>query len=73
MENNSFPELHIIHLPHREDRNTSILHELQLQGITRFRFWEGILDPLKPETSIAKAHQRIVADQKQEVAWGIDC
>jgi hypothetical protein len=55
-----YPELNIINLPQRSDRRVSILRELQQQGITDFRIWDGIPDPVNPPAGISQAHKQIV-------------
>jgi len=53
-------QIHIIHLPHRRDRLSQVLKELDIQRVENYVFWEGFIDLEKPSRGIAKAHQQII-------------
>lgn len=36
--------LHIIHLPDRKDRLETLKKELEIQSISDYRIWNGIID-----------------------------
>jgi hypothetical protein len=57
--------LHIIHLPQRNDRMEILFNELDSQGISEFKIWDGIVDPDKTCRGIAKAHKQIVRYAKE--------
>ncbi|HET7118429.1 MAG TPA: hypothetical protein VFI29_18175 [Hanamia sp.] len=63
-KNQLFPEINIIHLPHRIDRKQSIIRELSEQGISRFKFWQGFLNSRDPAFGISESHKQIVQDAK---------
>lgn len=56
--------LNILHLPERVDRKISFEKELQEQGITNFKVWDGIKIPQLPFTGISMSHKRIIQDAK---------
>ncbi len=58
--------LHIIHLPHREDRLVTLMDELRVQQIPYRRIWDGFWDKELPARGILKAHQQIVSYAKTE-------
>jgi len=58
------PEINIIHLPHRLDREQSIMRELNEQGICRFKIWGGFLNNQDPASGISQSHKQIVRDAK---------
>jgi hypothetical protein len=53
-------KLHIIHLIHRIDRLEQLTNQLQMQKITDFQIWPGLIDLNRASRGIAKAHQQIV-------------
>jgi len=65
MRNAKLTMLHIIHLPHRNDRLTLLLRELARQEISDYRIWPGIIT-VRPSLGIAMAHQQIVKWAIQE-------
>ena len=56
--------IHIIHLPHRNDRYKLLLKELESQHIKDFRIWEGIVDTEIISRGISRAHKQIVRHAK---------
>jgi hypothetical protein len=57
--------IHIIHLPHREDRLLLLQKELVEQNINDYKIWDGIIDKALPCRGISKAHKQIVAFAKR--------
>lgn len=57
--------LSIIHLHRRTDRYDALMIQLEEQGITDYKLWEGIEDKHSRKTGICKAH-------KQAVQWAKD-
>ena len=64
-KNQIFPENIIIHLPHRLDREQSIIRELSEQGIFNFKIWEGFLNRRDPAFGFSQSHKKIVQDAQQ--------
>jgi hypothetical protein len=58
-------QLHIIHLPQRNDRLKLLKVELQGQNIIDYRIWEGIVDKNIPAKGISQAHKQIVRYAKE--------
>jgi len=64
------PRLNIIHLPndpkfpHREERETSFIKQIQEQGITDYKVWDGIYEKHDPKKGICMSHKRIIQDAK---------
>jgi hypothetical protein len=56
--------IHIIHLPndprypHREEREKSVIHQMEMEGC-EYKFWDGILEKSR-KVGINKAHKQIV-------------
>lgn len=57
--------LNIIHLPERIDREMSFKKELEEQGITDYKVWNGIIVSHLPFTGISLSHKQIVQDAKE--------
>lgn len=58
--------LNIIHLKHRADRLESLEQEIAGQGITNYKIWDGIIDPILPCRGISQAHKQIINDAKEK-------
>lgn len=58
--------LHIIHLPDRKDRLEVLKRELEIQNITDYRIWDGIIDSQFTCKGISQAHKQIIQFAKQE-------
>lgn len=58
--------LHIIHLPHRKDRLEILKKELEIQNITDYRIWKGIINPQSACKGISQAHKQIIQFAKHE-------
>lgn len=58
-----FPEINVIHLPERIDREQLFLKEFAEQGITSYRIWPGIINHIS-FVGISAAHKQIVRDAK---------
>jgi hypothetical protein len=52
--------LNLIHLKHRTDRLSTLKPELEAQGISDYRIWDGVIHPTSTNIGIAQAHQQIV-------------
>jgi hypothetical protein len=60
----TYPELNILHLPHRIDREELYLREFADQGIDTYKVWDGIINEQIPFAGIGAAHKRIVRAAK---------
>jgi hypothetical protein len=60
--------LNIIHLPHRKDRWILLQQELKGQGISDYKVWDGIIDPVLPCRGISQAHKQVINVAK-EMSW----
>ncbi len=62
-------EINIIHLkndpkyPHREEREKSVIHQMEMEGC-EYKFWDGILEKSR-KVGINKAHKQIVQWAKE--------
>lgn len=54
-------QLNIIHLGTRTDRWSTLIKEIDSQGITDYKIWPGI-QTLQPKSGISQAHKQIVAN-----------
>ena len=59
-------QLNVIHLPQRTDRYDLLMKEIDDQGISDYRLWDGIVVPGKVATGISRAHRQIVQDAKDK-------
>ncbi len=55
----------IIHLPHRKDRMKSLLNQLELQHITNYTIWNGVINPQNIAKGISQSHKRIIRYAKE--------
>ena len=51
--------INIISLPKRTDRRTSIAKQMDLEKVTNYRIWDGVIHS-QPKTGISRAHKQIV-------------
>lgn len=66
------PRLNIIHLPndslnfpHREVREQSFLKQIEEQGITDYKVWDGIYEKHDPKKGICMSHKKIIREAKE--------
>jgi hypothetical protein len=58
--------INIIHLPERLDRWLTLQKELEEQGITEYKIWDGIIDDGHNTTrAISRAHKQIIQFAKE--------
>ncbi len=55
--------VNIINLEHRTDRKESVINQMQLQGISNYKFHPGIIHQL-PFTGISKAYKSVIQKAK---------
>lgn len=61
-----YPQLNIIHLPHRIDREELFMRELSEQGIATYKLWPGITHDQISFVGIGAAHKQIVRNAKTQ-------
>jgi len=52
-------KINIISLPKRTDRRESIIKQMELEGITSYKIWDGI-PHVQPKIGINRAHKQII-------------